>query len=273
MNRTSLAVFTVAISVFGASTAYAQDTSTVGGAAGGTVSTEGQATATVPKPVVAAPAPAPAAPAAEGPSDHEQVVGRFAVGYFGISQIPIANQGGGAGALSAPVIGMRYWMSDRIGLDVGLGFRTQSGTTETVAGNVTQTVDQPGALALGVKAGVPIALAYGKHFTFTLVPELFVGGATRTVQQPNQPDISLTGSRIELGARIGGEIQFGFIGIPQLALQGSVGVNVARIAAKGSQDLQNGTQSQAFDQIVFGTTVQNDPWALFTNSISALYYF
>ena len=73
--------------------------------------------------------------------------------------------------------------------------------------------------------------------------------------QQGQPDTSLTGSRIEIGARAGAEIQFGFIGVPQLALQGSIGVNVARRAIKGSQDLPTGTVSASSDNIEFGTTM------------------
>lgn len=289
MNRSSLAaVVTVAsaLSVFGTSTAFAQDTSTVGGSAGGSVNTtttvdpnantNTTTTTTVTKP---AESTAPKATAeAEGASDHEAVVGRFAVGYFGASQVPIA--GGLTGApstITAPFVGIRYWISDRLGLDLALGFRTQSGSTEAITGNTTTTTELPGVLALGVKAGVPLALAYGKHYTFTLIPEILLAGATRTVVgQGNPPpaDISLTGSRIELGARAGAEIQFGFIGVPQLALQGSIGLNVARIATKASQDQPSGgTNSLANDNIEFGTTVQSDPWALFTNNISALYYF
>lgn len=281
MKKTSLAAVVIAMSMFGTTAAYAQDTSTVGGSVGGTVTTptpttdtnanaNGNTTATLPKPA----ASAPAAATADGPADHEQVVGRFAVGYFGASQIPISSgTTGGTGTITAPFVGVRYWMSERLGLDLSLGFRTQSGSTETVNGNVTTTTDQPGVLAVGVKAGIPLALAYGKHFTFTLVPEILLAGATRTVVTQGQPDTSLTGSRIEIGARAGAEIHFGFIGVPQLALQGSVGVNVARRAVKGSVDLPTGTQSAAADQIEFGTTVQSDPWALFTNNVAALYYF
>lgn len=274
-RTTSLAVLTATVALFGgARSAYAQDTSTVGGSVGGSTSTgvDANGTSTLPKPPTVAPsAPAAAAttPAAEGPSDHEQVVGHFAVGYFGTSLIPIA----GVGAVSAPFVGMRYWMSDKIGLDLALGFRTQSGSTEQVQANQTVTADKPGVLAVGVKAGVPIALAYGKHFTFTVVPELVLAGGTSTLKQPNQPDTSRTGSRIELGARAGAEIHFGFIGVPQLALQGSIGLNFARTATKTSQDLPNGTVTSSSQDMALGTTVQSDPWALFTNNIAALYYF
>lgn len=277
MKRTSLAVITATamVAFFGAREARAQDTSTVGGSAsgsvGGTASVGGDSS-TLPKPATTTPAasaPAAGAAAADGPSDHEQVVGHLAVGYFGTSLVPIA----GIGAVTAPFVGMRYWMSDKIGVDVALGFRTQSGSTEAVTGNTNVTTDQPGVLAFGVKGGVPIALAYGKHFTFTVVPELLLAGGTSTLKQNGQPDTSRTGSRIELGARAGAEIHFGFIGVPQLALQGSVGLNFSRVATKTSQDQPTGTVTTSTQTMAVGTTVQSDPWALFTNNIAALYYF
>lgn len=277
MKRTSLAILTATLALFGARTAHAQDTSTVGGSVGGSTSTStttdvnANSTSTLPKPATTTVTTQTASTttAADGPSDHEQVVGHFAVGYFGTSLVPVA----GVGAVTAPFIGMRYWMSDKIGLDLALGFRTQSGSQESVAGNNTVTVDAPGVLAAGVKVGVPIALAYGKHFTFTVVPELLLAGGTSTLKQPNVPDTSRTGSRIELGARAGAEIHFGFIGVPQLALQGSIGLNFARTATKTSQDLPTGTVTSSSQTMAVGTTVQSDPWALFTNNIAALYYF
>ena len=280
MKRTSLALLTATLALFGARTAYAQDTSTVGGSVGGSTSTStstttdvnGNATSTLPRPSTTTTVTQTAnttTTAADGPSDHEQVVGHFAVGYMGTSLIPVA----GVGAVTAPFVGVRYWMSDKIGLDLALGFRTQSGSSETVAGNNTVTTDNPGVLAAGVKAGVPIALAYGKHFTFTVVPELLLAGGTSTLKQPNVPDTSRTGSRIELGARAGAEIHFGFIGVPQLALQGSIGLNFARTATKTSQDLPTGTVTSSTQTLAVGTTVQSDPWALFTNNVAALYYF
>jgi hypothetical protein len=65
---------------------------------------------------------------------------------------------------------------------------------------------------------------------------------------------------------VGAEIQFGFIGIPQLSLQGTVGLlfthtetstNVPAASAH-TNDLQ--------------TTVGATPWAIFANAIEATYY-
>ena len=95
--------------------------------------------------------------------------------------------------------------------------------------NVTTTTDGPAAVGVAVHGGVPLAFAYGKHYKFLLVPELNIGYARRGEKQngnPAPPDIVRTGLRVDAGARIGTEIQFGFIGIPELALQASVGLNI-----------------------------------------------
>ena len=211
--------------------------------------------------------------------DHDKMVGRLAVGWFGIAQLPIGQvaPGGGGGFdvardnVNAPVIGARYWLSRMLGIDAGLGLGTVGGSHENVAGTTTTTVDKASKLGFALHAGVPIAFAYGKHYVFELVPEATVGFANGTLKSaaPNAPDTSLSGFRLDVGASVGAEIHFGFIGVPELALQGSVGLFVRRETFKVKND-----QSSASDgTTTFATTVGADPWALFTNSISALYYF
>ena len=213
--------------------------------------------------------------------DHDKVVGHLAVGWFGIAQLPIGQVGPGAGGgggfdvardnVNAPVIGARYWLNRGIGIDAGLGFGTAGGSHETVNGPNTTTVDKASKLGFALHAGVPFALAYGRHYTFEVVPEATVGFTSGTLKSaaPNGPDTSLSGFRLDVGARIGAEIHFGFIGVPELALQGSVGLYIRRESFKVKSD-----QNSASDgTTTFATTVGADPWALFTNSISALYYF
>src|SRR5262249_9249481 len=106
------------------SAAFAQDTTTqVGGTAGGQVTTSTP-------PVVTSTAQAPPQKVevkpAETETDHERYIGKFAVGYFGISQLPIAlGAPGGAGlqpdTVAAPVVGVRYWINRMIGIDGGIG--------------------------------------------------------------------------------------------------------------------------------------------------------
>jgi hypothetical protein len=258
---------------------------------------------------------------ATGDTDHDMFVGSFGVGYFGVRAVPMAmnpevTEGGGviamdaaAGAVDAPVIGVRYWFDEGMGVDFGLGIRKWSGKAkwtmfERVPGDPNaaprefsfeqDAVSQTGIL---VHAGLPIALSKQKHYVFELVPEANIGFSTGTVkdQAPRQPsagqdpvvrdDIKLSGFRLDVGARIGSEIHFGFIGIPNLALQASVGLlfSMQKIKADGgarppadpansTADAQPKTTYEASSMDI-STTVHDTPWAIFENTVSALYYF
>jgi hypothetical protein len=213
-------------------------------------------------------------------SDHEKVVGHVGVGYLGLTNIPIA--GGIAGGLPArqnvpaPVIGVRYWLAEKIGLDLGIGFGLASSSQETITGPTTVSQDRPSVFAIAVHGGVPLVFAHQKHYKFLLVPELNIGGATSTETPnpapPGTGDITRTGFHLDVGARIGSEIHFGFIGVPQLSLQATVGVFARRDAWKVKQDVGNQTNSASVGETTFGTSVQGDPWAIFVNNISAIYY-
>jgi hypothetical protein len=217
---------------------------------------------------VAVEPPAPAAAPEPTTTDHDRFVGHMGAGYMGIAQLPIGSGGGGGGGggatLNAPVIGVRYWLKREWGLDVGLGFALGSGSVES-AGSST---DKPSQLGMAIHGGVPINLAYGKHYVFQIVPEATFGFTTATVK--GNPDVSLSGSRIDLGARAGAEIHFGFISLPELALQASIGLFLHREARSATP---SGGQSSGDSSMTIATSVQGDPWAIFANNISALYYF
>ncbi|MEY4576829.1 MAG: hypothetical protein RL701_1532, partial [Pseudomonadota bacterium] len=203
-------------------------------------------------------------------NDHSSVVGHLGIGVFGPLTLPYG--GGTAGGdfsqnLSAPTIGARYWLDERLGLEgaVAIGFQT-SGTT-TQMGNTSVEVNNPSVFGFGLHAGLPLVFASSAHFAFELVPELNFGFVTGGVK-PNDVDVSLSGVLLQLGARIGAEIQFGFIGIPQLALQGTVGFHL-QYEGRGASTDATEVSSHSFG---FGTTVQGKPWDIFTSNISAIYY-
>jgi hypothetical protein len=80
-------------------------------------------------------------------------------------------------------------------------------------------------------------------------------------------------SGIDLGARAGAEIHFGFMDIPQLSLQGSVGarfefVNVESTATVGGVE---SVATGSFNQ--FRTTYEDNPWNILIANVAALYYF
>jgi hypothetical protein len=230
-----------------------------------------------PPDATAAPPPPPASPAAtaapapsnednDDTKDHDRFVGHLAVGYFGVTSVPLANPNGTASSLSAPVLGVRYWISKRLGLDIGVGIGVRGGSSET-GGTVVDSPTQTGFL---LHVGVPLSLYAGEHSSFQLVPEAHGGMAFTTLTTPNNPDVSLSGNRMDVGARIGSEIHFGFIDVPELALQGSVGLYFRR---QGWSATPDGGPTSGGSQFGIATSVQGDPWAIFTNNISALYYF
>lgn len=213
---------------------------------------------------------------AAGGTDHAKVVNHLGFTWLGVNGLAIASDtAGGQQQLQAPTVGVRYWLNEGMGIDAGLGLAFRSGSTEGKAGATTTTVDKPSAFGAIVHVGVPIVLGTpGKHYTFTVIPEANLGYGSSTVkgQAVNgvaPPDLNLSGLLINVGARLGAEIQFGFIGIPELALQGSVGLALTRTSTTGKQDQAEGTNTD----LGLSTNVQSSPWGLFTNSVAAIYYF
>ncbi|HNS95733.1 MAG TPA: hypothetical protein PLJ27_01430 [Polyangiaceae bacterium] len=297
LGRTGVAVMVAALALVSSRSSMAQEASAE-------VSTSGFSKAT-----------------ATGNTDHDLFAGSFAVGYFGVRSVPIAinpqvSEAGGVismdasiGEVDAPVLGVRYWFNDGIGVDVGLGIRRWTGSAkwkryERVPGDPEAaprefSFEQDGVSQTGflLHAGLPIAFAKEKHYVFELVPEANIGFSGGTVKDQAQrlpsadrdpvvrDDIKLSGFRLDIGARVGSEIHFGFMGIPNLALQASVGLmlSMQKIKADGGarppadssttvSDAQPGTTFQA-SSMEISTTVRDTPWAIFENTVSALYYF
>jgi hypothetical protein len=204
-------------------------------------------------------------------SDHDALVGHLAVGYFGVSQLPIAVPPVGpstvpeGGTITAPVIGARYWFHRRFGVDLGLGLALSTGSesVNSTSGKV------PTSFGLAGHVGLPIAVVAISHYVFEVVPETLVGFTTGTLPGTGTADQSVSGFRFDVGARAGAEIHFGFIGIPELALQGSVGLYFSFQSYRWSQTVNSASvQSDSL-----ATNVGANPWAIFVNNVAALYYF
>jgi hypothetical protein len=215
---------------------------------------------------MALPGAAPQAAAVAGNSDHDSVVGRLAVGYLGRNGVAIA---GGAGfaptVIPTPVVGVRYWLSDMLGIDAGIGFGLTSGSQEMGG----MSTDDPGWHLFMLHGGVPLSLASAGHFSFQIVPELNVGFAGASTEVGGM-DVSASGFHLDVGARAGAEIQFGFIDVPQLSLQGGIGL---RLNMDSTSSEAGGMDGPSTSDMSISTTVNGDPWDIFTSSISALYYF
>jgi hypothetical protein len=258
------------------------------------------ATQAPPPPVFAATPPPPppsATPARDAhesddeasTSDHDRFVKHLGVTYFDITSIPIANPlgtGGGGTTLApgsitsstvaAPVVGVRYWIQRSLGVDLGLGLGFAGGSQEAVSGGTDVTVGKVGTTGFAFHAGLPIVLYGGRHYAFLVIPHFTVGVASGKLTPAGSnlggtaaAEQDLSGFLFDGGGKIGAEIYFGFIGLPELALQATVGLSYRRSVFK----LASAGSSASDGTSTFGTNVEANPWAIFTNNISATYYF
>jgi hypothetical protein len=236
------------------------------------------------------PAPEPVAPAASphravtNPfdrdvattgTDHAAVIGHLGVGWYGVYSLPygattLSMDGTTANAPSvdAPSIGARYWLNETIAIEGALGLGIISGSVKNKTGTTSVETNEPSLFGLALHAALPIALATTQHFTFEVIPELNFG-FTSGGRELGANDADLAGILLEVGARAGAEIHFGFIGIPQLALQGTVGLRMSYVGR--SQSI--GGVENAYHHFRFGTTVEGTPWDIFRTNIAAIYYF
>jgi hypothetical protein len=203
-------------------------------------------------------------------SDHDAFVGRFGVGFFGVLTLPIAACGIGpvcafaADTLPAPTIGARYWLQEDMGVEgaVGLMFRSRSLPGLDIS-----------EFGFALHGGLPLVFADTGHFAFQVIPQLNIGLATGSYETlgmvPTTVDVS--GLLFEIGARVGAEIHFGFIDIPQLSLQGTLGLMIRHesVSAEPSGGVAEVSQSVT----TIATLVDAPPWAIFTGGLTAIYYY
>ncbi|MGZ3420278.1 MAG: hypothetical protein ACXVEE_20555 [Polyangiales bacterium] len=211
----------------------------------------------------AASAPPPAPAPANETTDHSLVVGHFGASYFGQFQVPFGTLASNA---ATQIVGVRYWTSDTMGLDLGLGFLTSSGSTKS--GNTT--TDNPSRWGFSLKAGVPISLLSAKHYLFFFEPQAIVGYASESIRPTGGDETKNTGYHIALGATAGAEIQFGFIGIPHLALDATLGLGLDLQSATSKTGNNPETTSSSTG---LGTAAFAAPWNIFNSNVAARYYF
>ena len=130
------------------------------------------------------------------------------------------------------------------------------------------SMDKDGIFGFVLQGGVPIAVTTHKHVSFQVIPfATFAHGRTSTGTTPVTTDFS--GTRVEVGARTGFEIFFGFIGLPELALSATVGIQFE----SRKQSSTNAGLTTSDTTLQFSTTVQNNPWDIFAGNVAARYYF
>jgi hypothetical protein len=203
--------------------------------------------------------------------DHDAVVGRLAMGYLGASQIGVGASSGET--VLAPVVGVRYWFDELLGLDVGLGMGMTSGKLkETDFSGDSVTTHSPSMSAFLLHGGLPLSLRQGKHYSFQIVPEINLGLGFGK-DKDRDPELKHSGFRFDMGARAGAELHFGFIGVPELSLQGSIGLQLALASTKTTAKVGDQTAKIQRSSMRLGTTVHDNPWNIFTSNVAALYYF
>jgi hypothetical protein len=197
-------------------------------------------------------------------SDFDRVNPGIGFGWFGFSDLPIGDLADGSGdTLSAPVVGIRWWMGSPLGpfrswgVDLGLGLARES----SEAGGVDAT-----RTGLLVHAGMPLVVSATDHVAIEFIPELNLGFTAGDIEGGR--DVS--GVRFDVGGRAGAEVFFGFVGLPQLSLEASVGLFLA-LERRTTQD--PGQPEASSHRTNFGTTVHNQPWDLFRGNVAARYYF
>ena len=223
-------------------------------------------------------------------SDRSRWIGRVGIGFYGLHAIPLPqasahlvdptdpnspfqlNVDDISRTIAAPAIGIRYWFSSDVGLDVAIGFRTHGGTDRSVDPNGTRQSDLESQTAFLVHGGLPIVL--GKHVSVQLTPELNLGfsnGKWRPAPTGGHlpPTVDESGFLLQAGARIGAEVFFGFIGMPEISLDASLGGHLQTRNASVSAGNAEMTRSETG----FSTNAFNSPWDFFTSSLAARYYF
>ena len=173
-------------------------------------------------------------------------------------------------------VGARGWLSEGFGFEVGLGFNTRNGTRADDL-EAREDVPEPTTWGLALHLGVPLSLYDDEHYQFLLLPELNFGMAMgKTEDDPNVPGDQAVRQRARLvggGLRAGAEVQFGMIGLPMLALTGTVGVRLNYQDAS-VEAAENGVVVTRIRRgFEASTSSFNDPWDIFVSSIAALYYF
>lgn len=221
----------------------------------------------------------PAAPArAAEESDGEKAMGGWALVVFNTRPFEFPNTGGApALPLTVYTVGLRHWTTRPMarfpnwGLDLGVGLAYgRSSVTQPQTGRLV-TSDGPSTSGFGFHAGLPLAVKHHRHATFELVPEMDLIWASETLpaQTAGGDATEYRGWSLRAGARAGLEIFFGFVGLPQLAVEASLGA--ALTYDKISSTV--GPSERSIRQWGFSTLRGSEPWSIFTGNVAAMYYF
>ena len=211
-------------------------------------------------------------------SDGERAMGTWALVVFNTRPFDFPNTGGAPPIpLTVYTVGLRHWTKKPYrwfknwGLDLGFGVAYgRSSVTQPQTGTLT-TSDGPSTTGFGVHGGFPLAMTHHQHATFEIVPEVDLIWAKETI-----PAVAQGGDATEYsgwsgraGLRAGFEIYFGFIGVPELAVEAGLGAAIRYDSVKSKVGpIERSTRAWGLET-VRGT----EPWSVFTGSVAAMYHF
>ncbi len=222
--------------------------------------------------------PPPARPAPPPETDGEKAMGGWAAVVFNSQPFDFPNTGGSPPIpLTIYTVGLRHWTVDRLGpfknwgLDFGVGLAIASSKVTQPQTGTLVTTDGPSTSGFGVHLGMPLALAHHRHVTFELVPELDLIHAKEKLPPTTVggDTTDYTGWSFRFRFRAGFEIFFGFIGIPELAIEASLGATLSYDSVSST----TGPIERSSRGWSFATVQGNEPWSIFTGNVAALYHF
>lgn len=205
----------------------------------------------------------------EALTDHERVVKHLGLGWGGAPDLAVGTLDR---TIAAPSLAARYWQTARFGLELGVGLSYVGATTAVQQPGSTSTERvEPTLWGFSVRLAAPIALSWGRHYTLVVIPETRIGWATvgaRTAPDEESDDGG-SGLTFEFGARAGAELHFGFLGVPELALEATVGLALQAVSVE-TTDGNTGTKAS---RVSIATTAYEAPWDFFRTAVAARYYF
>jgi hypothetical protein len=225
-------------------------------------------------------APAATVVAADTGTDFSKIVKTIGIGYFGQFDLPLGvTATGTTRTVSTQLIGVRYFFSERAGIDIGVGMGLVTGSDKRDNnGTASTTIDRPSSFAMSFKAGVPLVMFSSAHYSFFFEPMALFGFAGQTIKPttPNTANTKHNGQRIFVGGNAGALIQFGFIGIPQLTLDATIGLGLDVQGGKTEAPIPTQpslVSKNSFSQTAFGTLTSHQPWNIFHTNVAAIYHF
>ncbi|MFZ5442267.1 MAG: hypothetical protein ACOZQL_19820 [Myxococcota bacterium] len=206
------------------------------------------------------------------------VRGHLGVGSFGSTAFStLATPFTPSTTTVVPLLGARYWFPPAAGPLKAFGLELAAGLN--VVNNRTdlgQGISNSSSVAFAVHAAIPVALLSTRYFLAHLAPEFRHvsyavpdSSTSQPLVDPTVPTRTTGTSSTDGALRAGGELFFGFIGVPSLSLEVSL-----RVGVRSSESRQVfGPQVALASSVTVLTPAPQDLLQLFTSSFALKYYF